>query len=69
MAVSGLTITAQRDTMVDFSHPFRYEPAAIVMQVKDLHLIRPKVGSSHLTCYCSFLVRDRVWKHVRGNNC
>ena len=33
MAVSGLTITAQRLSVVDFSHPFWYEPAAIVIQV------------------------------------
>ena len=65
MAVSGLTITAQRDTVVDFSHPFWYEPAAIVIQVKDFHLTRSNGGRRHLTSYCSLPMRqDRVWEQV-----
>ena len=35
MAVSGLTITSQRMTVADFSQPFWYEPAAVVVQVSN----------------------------------
>ncbi len=43
MAVSGLTITSQRMTVVDFSQPFWYEPAAVVMQVS-LYITPSKHG-------------------------
>ena len=34
MAVAGLTITAERSGVVDFSYPFWFEPAGALMNVR-----------------------------------
>ena len=34
MAVAGLTITAERSEVVDFSYPFWFEPAGALINVR-----------------------------------